>query len=117
AGSLLPTSQSLRSNVISGSIYFLNVIAGRRMSFTCARMPWESIRAVCGALRWPSSCALAGDITSRLFPLLKCLAQEVPLSMLSIFSIHVLEDYNLPRTVHCGDLEVTDQVFSTMNNK
>ncbi|KAI1784562.1 hypothetical protein LXA43DRAFT_1101238 [Ganoderma leucocontextum] len=27
------------------------------------------------------------------------------------------EEYGLPRSLHCGDLEVTDQVFSTLNTK
>ncbi|PIL36998.1 hypothetical protein GSI_00690 [Ganoderma sinense ZZ0214-1] len=36
--------------------------------------------------------------------------------MSSIFSHHILDDYGLPRTVHCADLEVTDRVFNALNN-
>ncbi|KAM5540498.1 hypothetical protein V8D89_005956 [Ganoderma adspersum] len=40
----------------------------------------------------------------------------IPISILSIFSLHILDEYEFPRDVHCSDLGLTDGLFSILNN-
>lgn len=59
--------------------------------------------------------AALADVRGRILPLVGALAKEIPLSMPALFSSALLEKYDLPATIHCSDLELSDRFFCAIN--
>lgn len=55
------------------------------------------------------------DTYKRLFPLISLLSEQVPISMSSLFSSTLLQEYCIPRTIQCSDLELSDRFFCAIN--
>ena len=55
------------------------------------------------------------DVAKKILPLVGHLAHEIPLRISTIFSQKLLPKYDLPRSVHCSDLEVSDRLFDSVN--
>ncbi|PIL37001.1 hypothetical protein GSI_00693 [Ganoderma sinense ZZ0214-1] len=77
---------------------------------------WISAGQKYAALASSEANKAAGNIIrNRLLPLMGHLARQIPLSMSSLFSRHLLDALGLPRTLHCSDLHTTDKFFCAIN--
>ncbi|KAJ3015543.1 hypothetical protein NUW54_g1012 [Trametes sanguinea] len=100
----------------AGSIYLLMVIASVRASASICALSWQQVEAICYRIRVPHASRERNVIVSRLLPLLRFVAKEIPLKMSTIFPLQLLERYSMPKEFVCSDLELSDHFLDSVNH-
>ncbi|KAH9918261.1 hypothetical protein B0H21DRAFT_713143, partial [Amylocystis lapponica] len=96
----------------AGSIYFLMIVAMRGQRSKITSMHWNSISAIANALRCPPADTDIGkDVTTRIIPLVSYLRSQIPLSLSTMFSTALLQQFGLPSEIDCGDLRTSAKFF------